>query len=316
VVPWAASATLFILMAASAPLATGTTMGAAPTPTRSFAPTPRSIPSVIAAVLAARRGAPIPTSLVPPLERLVTDQYPPIPDCWALRGDPRGIDTCTLFRGGARGTIVLIGDSHARSWLPAISWMAKRDGWAVVPLWRRGCWPASYHAGRDCQSFVEWAERRVRALRPDVVLIGGAFRFETVNSIRRTAEGITWLTAAIGSHARHVMVIGDAPSLVFQPAHCLGARGARLSTCTRTLSASQIAAYRAAQRATTVGGALFLDTVGWFCFDRQCPAVVGHTVAYRVRDHISRTYATEIRGLFRTAFRRTLAQMTGTHTTG
>jgi len=241
------------------------------------------------------------------LKQLLHDEYPPIPYCWGLRHESRHLDKCTLFAGGAKGTIVLIGDSHAREWLTAIAWMAKRDGWTVVPLWHKGCWPATYGAGRECQRFVRWSERQVRALRPDVVLIGGELRFVTDQSIRQTTAGITSLVAAVGPYASHVVVIGDPPALGFQPTDCLGTRHATLRTCTWKLTDDQISVYQDAERAATQGGAVFLDTLGWFCYQKQCPAVVGHTVTYRENDHISQSYGKELRGLFRAAFVRAVS---------
>ena len=80
------------------------------------------------------------------------------------------------------------------------------------------------------------------------------------------------------------------------------ARGATLANCLWTLTHDQIAVYRDAQQAAAQGGAAFLDTIGWFCFLNECPTVVDHTVMYRENDHISQSYATELRGLFRSAF--------------
>jgi hypothetical protein len=236
------------------------------------------------------------------LSGLIDDHGPAVPDCWGLRNDPQGLDGCTLFAGGATGTIVLIGDSHAHQWLPAILWMAERDGWTVVPLWHTGCWLASIYAGKECQTFLRWAERQVGTLRPDVVLIGGELHFRGPQARRRSTKGISELVAGVMAHTQHVVVIGDPPALGFQPTDCLLARGATLGTCIRTLGANQMSAYEDAERAAKRGGGAFLDTIGWFCYEGQCPAVVGRTVTYREDDHITRTYATELRALFRAAF--------------
>ena len=50
-----------------------------------------------------------------------------------------------------------------------------------------------------------------------------------------------------------------------------------------------------------------MDTIGWFCFQGQCPMVVGHTVTFRDNDHITQTYALELRGLFHDALTRALS---------
>jgi hypothetical protein len=100
--------------------------------------------------------------------------------------------------------------------------------------------------------------------------------------------------------------MGDPPSLVFQPVNCLGAKGATLGTCTRTLSAAQTSAYETARQAATSAGSVFMDSIGWFCYDEQCPGVVGHTVTHRIRDHITKTYALKLRLLFRGVLARAL----------
>jgi hypothetical protein len=119
-------------------------------------------------------------------------------------------------------------------------------------------------------------------------------------------RGISKLVAAVKPSADHVVVMGDPPSLVFQPVDCLGAEGATLGTCTHKLSAVQTSAYESARQAATDAGAAFMETIGWFCYEQQCPAVVGHTEPYRISDHITQTYALELRALFRSALMRAL----------
>ncbi|HEY8630163.1 MAG TPA: hypothetical protein VIL73_06370 [Gaiellaceae bacterium] len=48
----------------------------------------------------------------------------------------------------------------------------------------------------------------------------------------------------------------------------------------------------------------FIATRGFFCFKRQCPTVIGHTVAYWDNSHITAAYAVQIADAFRTAFLR------------
>ena len=287
------------------PSTSGTSSGS-PTPTAP--PTQSSIPAVVAAVESARRGAPIPAHLIPPLGDIRYDQYPPIPNCWGMRNEPGHLAKCSLFTSGSRGTIVLIGDSHGRSWLTPLSWMARRNGWTVVPLWHPGCWPAAYFANGECETFARWAGKQVRVLRPDVVLVAGNFPYGNSRSIPKTTDGVAGLFSTIRPFARHVILIGDPPSLRFDPTACLSAPHSTLRTCTATLLPAQVAAYEAAGAAAMRAGGGFIDTAGWFCFDKECPAVVGRTVTHRVKDHITHSYGATLVELFRSAFRRTLSE--------
>jgi hypothetical protein len=265
-------------------------------------PTEHAIPPVVDAVKAARRGAAIPSPLIPPIEKIHYDQFPPVPNCWELRNEPHHLAKCTLFAGGDAGTIVLIGDSHALQWMTPIAWIAKRDGWTVIPLWHLGCYPTTYDAGRECETYFRWAERQVRILHPDVVLISGALRYKTPNAVRLSASGTAKVVAAVVPNATHVAVIGDPPDLRFLPYVCLGKEGATLRTCTARLTDAQIKVYLAAERAAKENGGAFLNTIGWFCYQDECPAVIGHTVSYRVSDHITMHCGLRVRPQFRRAF--------------
>jgi hypothetical protein len=61
-------------------------------------------------------------------------------------------------------------------------------------------------------------------------------------------------------------------------------------------------------RATEAAGGTFLNTLGWFCFQHQCPTVIGNTIAYRDDSHVSVTYALQLRELFRDAVNRAMSE--------
>jgi hypothetical protein len=110
------------------------------------------------------------------------------------------------------------------------------------------------------------------------------------------------LVDAVKPLARRVVVIGDPPGMGREPVDCLLSRGATLATCTWTLTADQVSVYRDVERVAQDRGVGFVDTMGWFCFEDQCPMVVGRTIAHRDTDHITKSYALELRELFRDAF--------------
>jgi hypothetical protein len=53
----------------------------------------------------------------------------------------------------------------------------------------------------------------------------------------------------------------------------------------------------------------FLDTRGWFCWDGDCPMVIGRTIAYRDTGHVTETYASQLADPFRAAFRRAVGRL-------
>jgi len=48
----------------------------------------------------------------------------------------------------------------------------------------------------------------------------------------------------------------------------------------------------------------FLDATPWFCFENECPLVVGHT---KDNNHVTSDYALQLPDLFRDGFRRALS---------
>ena len=119
----------------------------------------KPLPAVVAAVRAAERGAPLPSPLTPPVERLRGDFYT-FPDGCTPSRHGTSSKICRLGAAGAAKTIVVFGDSHAEMWMPAILAMAKHDGWAVVPLVKVRCVPRSWGGTDECGKWSRWARRR------------------------------------------------------------------------------------------------------------------------------------------------------------
>ena len=97
-----------------------------------------------------------------------------LPDCL---GKP--VEKCTVVSGnGLR--VVLMGDSHARMWIPAFKAIAKDEGWklSVTALnecpWQRGLRYGQSHEGirENCLRHQEdWYSRVVPQLKPDIVIL-------------------------------------------------------------------------------------------------------------------------------------------------
>ena len=303
---------------ASAPLMTPTSGPVAtPTPALVSYRTPTGselvLPDVVAAVQAARRGDPIPLGLTPPIGRLTS--VPPkyvLPRGCSSRGDSSRTTSkiCHLGDTKSRKTIVLVGDSHAMMWLPAVLELAWRDGWNVIPLLRTGCRPDRWvtnEGPESCRVWYRWALREVWLLHPRFTLIGGSIGERPSTAVPAAADGTIAMARALAPHGA-VVVIGDPEGLRERPADCLLSSHASMATCTTTWPPSTLEAYDRVAATTRHLGVGFIATRGFFCFQRQCPTVIGTTIAYWDTSHITATYALQIAGAFRTGFLRAAAR--------
>ena len=123
-------------------------------------------------------------------------------------------------------------------------------------------------------------------------------------------DGIIATARALKPHGR-VVVIGDPESLSMQPSDCVLSSHASMATCTTTWPPATLRSYDRVATATRRLGIGFIATRGFFCFERECPAVIGHTVAYWDNSHITAAYAVQVASAFRTAFVRAAAMSSG-----
>lgn len=281
--------------------------------TRPTSGPPNVLPEVVAAVDAARRRAPIPSPLYPPLALLPDHErlpytMPPgcMPDEYSSQSSSR---ICAFGRTSSRRSIVLVGDSHAQMWLPSVLHVAKRDGWVVYPILRRGCTPITWVAryGLDaCRTWFGWARTAIARLHPNVVIVTGDISEYHGRLAWVAVRGTLALASAVSTNRSRVVILGDPDGLRTNPIDCLLRPHATMRDCTAVWWPAALRPYasiRAAAKRRRYG---FVDSRGWFCYELECPPVMGRTVAYWDQHHITAAYALHIAEPFRAAFRRAM----------
>jgi SGNH domain-containing protein len=163
-----------------------------------------------------------------------------------------------------------------------------------------GCGPSGY--ADWCHEYLLWAAEQVRALRPEVVVVGGQVRSGTDAARADTLSGMALVVDAMRPFAGRVIVVGDPPAQGQDPTQCLSHPGATMADCSQEVSDSQRSMYRQVREVARGHGATFLDTWKWFCYQGLCPMVVGQIVAYRDSSHITATYTFSLREPFRAWF--------------
>jgi hypothetical protein len=109
---------------------------------------------------------------------------------------------------------------------------------------------------------------------------------------------------AVEQASGSVVLVGDPEGLKRSPIDCLLSRRASMAYCTATWAPAMLRPYDRIAARSRRAGLGFLDTRGWFCFERMCPPVIGRTIAYKDPHHITAAYALRLTSLFRAALRR------------
>lgn len=207
---------------------------------------------------------------------------------------------CPLGRARARRSLVVLGDSQAAEWLPAIDQLGKQERYRVVPLIKLGCSPFDISevdgGGADfwqCAEFRRFAAGYIAQLRPDIVIVGS----EATSSRMRAAPGLdlsqTWaagVTSVVQRLQRdrsQVILMADTPDLPFDPVDCLTAPHSRLENCVGAPHQGLDAANASTRTVASQTGAGFINTLVLICDHQRCPTVVDQTMTFVDYSHVS-----------------------------
>lgn len=259
---------------------------------------PQQLAAVVASGKAALRGAPIPKSLTPPLGSLLQDNHYGPSGCEPGSSETSG-PICRLGSPSGTRTVVLMGDSHAAMWMPALEMIADREKWVLVPLIHSGCgantWVTLSGGKAQCRTWFKWASDQAVAFHPQIMLIASAYNGYGV--IPAALDGIESLITRVKPYSERLGIIGDAPRQDRQPVDCLLSSHTTMAGCSSSPDWSMYGAVADQANAQGVG---FVDTNEWFCYqditnDQEiCPMVIGRTIVYFDQNHLTATYSRQL----------------------
>jgi peptidoglycan/LPS O-acetylase OafA/YrhL len=224
-----------------------------------------------------------------PLSRHLAAAFPP--PC--IRRLP-GVSSaeCVVGNPAAAHVAVLNGDSHAEMLRNAVWRSFDPKTWSIHIFARDGCgWAGSLERGplsaATCARLQSEALRRIRTLRPDVLLLS---EHQVVAPFRSRAD-IASSLAAFRRAAAKTIVIGHTP--LPQPwTSCLV--GVDITRCFSALDATFERDRRIEQQLARAAGATFADTAAWLCVragsQDVCPPVIAGVPAFKDDTHISAEY--------------------------
>lgn len=196
--------------------------------------------------------------------------------------------------------VAVVGDSHARMYLPAVLRTAEQRGWQVITFIKNSC-PYSQTArifpdAKSCLVSNRGTARRLIALHPDVIVTAAYAGSRFVDDGRKWHGTAGFAASWRDLHAEHipVVVLQDAPQPRTDVVACVSQHYTRPSACAvrRGNAVRQHGIVAAAARG--VAGVAVVDLTDRFCTTRRCPPVIGDVLVYIDGNHLSRTYATTL----------------------
>ena len=282
---------------------------------QSTAPTPAGVGGELPAIVAAVQGKSAPVrnlnALHPAVGHLLDDYAQDVPSACSAHSGESSSEICHFGRPSSPRRLVVIGDSHADMWMPAVIPVGVREGWDVVPLLKSGCGPTDWQSSSgpsDCRAWWRWAVTQMRTLHPDVTLVAGFYNWAGGGRAPMVLTALDGDMRTLQRGLRRVVLIGDTPQRSGQPVDCLLSRRFAQTGCTETLASNQAALTGDVARVAADDHAGFIDPTGWFCDLGQCPLVVDNIIAYRDNNHVSQTYAEALSGTLGSALNAVLKQ--------
>jgi peptidoglycan/LPS O-acetylase OafA/YrhL len=260
---------------------------------------------VVRAIRHAVTVRPVPANLDPPLDRAHADRAQPIFDgCHVSWLDVRS-GPCAYGSSTSHTTVMLVGDSHAAQWFPALERAAKVRRWRLVSLTKSTCPPVQLSLWspvlgrpyRECEQWRATMLERIRAQRPAVVVFGAARHYSDVYHLQvygpAWISGLAEMVRQVRATGARVVVLGPTPKPRGDVPNCLSEHLQNAVACTQPLAAAVDArGVGAERRAVLQAGGSYVDVRPWVCTRSTCAVMVGNLLAYRDDNHLSTPYST------------------------
>jgi peptidoglycan/LPS O-acetylase OafA/YrhL len=262
---------------------------------------------VQASVIAARHHMAIPSKLEPDILTVRDDE----PDLGACNYEKDSRELCPRGDPTADRSIVVFGNSHARMWVPAFDQIGKELGFATYYFVKPNCAASLVTVGElipgsppwpECDDFRAWALDQVASLHPALVVVASSgpnpvLYDDAGNKVPKDGidaavqGGYVDLFTRLSTLADRTVLLRDVPKSEELPDECLTEKGNDLGDCLFTPLAASVNDADISAAAAQQTGTQVVDPTRWVCWDGSCPAVVGDTLPYRDRGHLTTVYA-------------------------
>lgn len=297
-------------------VAIGTTAAAAPK-----LPAPGSATKIAKLVAASTAITTVSPTVASELPNVANDN--PAVDYPQTRNGCLVISTCVFGDKKSSKKLVIMGDSHAQMWIPALNRIGVSLKLKVIVLYLPRCPAASLDVwlpvyDKDytaCTSQRTTWIAAINKLHPVTVLLA-----DHTNSVYTGASGGTqpftsaqWQAgmettiADLHPSKAKIAILGDSVTFDRSPNLCLADSPTEVQICDVANPNPDRPGQQAAEEAAAKAEkALYVDPTKWICTSTKCSPIVGNFVVYYDAYHFSCTYDAYLSGVLQTALKKVL----------
>jgi len=246
----------------------------------------------------------LPADLTPTIAKAAADQPASYSDGCHLQPGQSKAKVCTYGDKHASKQVVLFGDSHAASWLPALDALGKSQHWRILNITKSACpIPQVTVAVRgkvapDCDKWRANALKAIKGIHPNLVVATSIDHVYTIPGKPGAAfqpawqAGMTTTLEALRTRADKVILLGDSPLWKQLAPDCLRAHRSDIGACATKRSDAVFAdKIASAHQAAIDANVAFADTTPITCVADPCPVVVGKYLLLRDDSHMTATWS-------------------------
>lgn len=278
---------------------------AAPSPDVSTTPAPYA-PIVLGGTSDFLYEGPLPADLRPAIGRAAWDaDTTKASGCGVDRGPTAPRKICRLGQPGGQ-RIVLIGDSHAAHWMPALESAGKANGWEIIPLTKSNCpfvdyAPLDERLGRpydECATWNAGIAEAANRLDPALVLVSSVWYSDPARPGTSQRVYVDELAGMLARFTAPVGMIGDITWNGTDLPSCLARNRDEIAACViRNEAPNAKHGWSIARAATERLGLPFIDPRPALCpRTSACPPVIDGIVVLHDHHHLTVTMSRHLAG--------------------